>query len=61
MGLQGDPGLSGLGGVGTGGVGGGCYRHLVLIVPLNVAITEEKQTTWLETPDELSDGLGKAR
>ena len=56
MGLQGDPGLSGL-----GGVGGGCYRHLVLIVPLNVAITEEKQTTWLETPDELSDGLGKAR
>jgi len=60
MGLVGDPGLSGLGRVGTVGVCRECHRHLVLIMPLKVAITEEEQTAWLETPDELPDGLGEA-
>ena len=60
MGLLGDPGLSGLSGVGTVRVGGGGHCHLVLIVPLNVAFTQEEQTAWFEAPDKFSESLGEA-
>jgi hypothetical protein len=29
-------------------------------VPLDVAVTEEEETAWLEAPDKLSDGLVEA-